>query len=263
MLNEIPEHPRSRKRRIYFLSLIILLDVLIVFSLLFFYPLLTMSPSQSLTSFNWSGYADASDLSNPQPLVTSINSSWTVPTVTSLASGDEAYSAVWIGIGGQFLSDNSLIQAGTEQDSSHARTEYSAWYELLPDNSVAVDSLTISAGDNITTTISLSNSTMNSWLIEIRDVTTGQSFQQNFTYNSSMLSAEWIIEAPTVNNRLRLANFGEVTFTNCAATIGGKVGSIANFPYDDITMNNRQDTQLVTVSPLSADGTSFTLNYVT
>lgn len=263
MLNEIPEHPRSRKRRIYILSLIILLDVLIVFSLLFFYPLLTMLPSQSLTSFNWSGYADTSNLNNPQPLVTSLNGSWTVPTVSSLSSGGEAYSAVWIGIGGQFSSDQSLIQAGTEQDSAHARTEYSAWYELLPDNSVVVNSLTISPGDNITTSISLSNSATNSWLIEIRDITTGQAFQRDFTYASSMLSAEWIVEAPTVNNRLMLANFGEVTFTNCAATIGSKVGSISSFPFADITMNNRQDSQLVTVSPLSANGTSFTLNYVT
>src|SRR5271157_358038 len=263
MMNEIPEHPRSRKRRIYILSIIVLLDVLIVFSLLFFYPLLTMLASQSWTSFNWSGYAVASDLNNPRPLVTSIYGSWTVPTVTGLAPGGEAYSAVWIGIGGQFLSDQSLIQAGTEQDSSRGRAEYSAWYELLPDNPVVVDSLTISTGDKITTIISLSNSEMNSWLVEIRDITNGQSFQRNFTYDSSKLSAEWIVEAPTVNNRLMLANFSEVTFTSCTATIGSRVGSIADFPHADITMNSRQDTQLVTVSPLYANGTSFTLNDVT
>jgi hypothetical protein len=256
---ETPEQPPYTKRRIYAVLLIILLDAMLILALMLFFPFFTGSPNRSLTSFDWAGYAVASDLVNPQPEVTRINASWTVPAVNGPEEG--SFSASWIGVGGQF--DETLIQAGTEQNYVNGHGLYSAWYELLPRNSVTIDSLSLSAGDNITASITLIDPTANTWSIEVNDQTKGQMFQRNFTYNSSRLSAEWIVERPTVGNRIStLADFGEMAFSGCTASLGGKVGTISSFPNIRVTMDNRQDTQLVAVSSLASGGTSFTLNYI-
>ena len=264
MLYEPPEKPPMRKGRIFTILLIILLDSLLVLALILFFPLLIGSTNQRLISSDWSGYAAATNLNNPQPLVTSVDASWVVPKVG--VSIRDSFSATWIGVGGQFSTiDSTLIQTGTEQDSIDGVGTYSAWYELLPNDEVTIASLSISAGDRITASISLSDPTTNTWLIEIHDFTGAadeQSFQDSFVYVSSMLSAEWIMERPTVNNALRnLADFSELTFTGCSATVGGKVETISSLPSIQVTMYT-QNTELTSVSPLAADGSSFTVNYI-
>ena len=64
-----------------------------------------------LVSSNWAGY-----VSERGPF-TSVTGHWTVPSVSTAWYG---FSAVWLGIGG--VSDNDLIQVGTEQDSRNGRT---------------------------------------------------------------------------------------------------------------------------------------------
>lgn len=261
MLYEPPENPPMRKGRIFTILLIILLDSLLVLALILFFPLLTGSANRRLTSFDWAGYVVATDLNNPQPLVTRIEASWTVPRVG--VSIRDSFSATWIGVGGQF--DGTLIQTGTEQDSINGVGTYSAWYELLPNDEVTIASLSVSAGDRITASIYLLDPTANTWLIEIHDFTgaTGErSFQNSFVYVSSMLSAEWIVERPRVNNVLRnLVDFSELTFTSCAATVGGKVVTISSLPFIQVTLYN-QNTDLASVSSLASNGSSFTVNYI-
>ncbi len=211
---------------------------------------------------NWAGYLAASDLVDPGPSVVAVNGSWTVPAVSDI--GSDAFSAIWVGVGGQF--DKTLIQAGTEQDFVGGGPVYSAWYEMLPDNSVTIDGITVSPGDRMEAQISLIDANSNLWSINLIDVTTGQSFQQNFTYTSEQLSAEWIIERPQVNNQLSdLANFSQLTFTDCHATIAERTGSISDFSHSVIEMaaqtRNNQSVQLVSVSSLSSDGTQFTVTY--
>jgi hypothetical protein len=254
---EFPEQGPVKRGRNYAVLLIVLLDSLLVLALIFFFPLFTGSAIRRLTSYDWSGYVVASDLNAPQALVTGINASWIVPVVS--VSEEDSYSAIWIGIGGQF--DSTLIQAGTEQDSVGRLGEYSAWYELLRHSAVTIDSLNISSGDRITASISLLDSNTNRWSIEIHDG--GQVFKKNVVYPSSMLSADWIVERPTVNNQLTtLANFGEITLAGCTATIGGKVGNVSSFPSIQVTMYNRQNTELTSVSLFTSKDSSFTVNYL-
>jgi serine protease inhibitor len=59
-----------------------------------------------------------------------------------------------------------------------------------------------------------------------------------------------------------LANFGNVTFTDSRATMNSSVGTISNFPFIQVIMQNRQNVQLVNVSSLSSDGSSFTVTYL-
>lgn len=214
---------------------------------------------------NWAGYivATATDLHSAEPNVTEVSASWTVPTVQP--APQDLYSAVWIGIGGEF--DSTLIQCGTRQDSVGGQTTYSAWYELLPGNSVRIRQISISPGDQMQATIKLADVTSDSWFLNITDVTTGRSFQNTFTYASSQLSAEWILERPNVNNVLSsLADFDKVTFTNCTATIGTQKGDINSFPALQIVMYRQIATpenaqQLADVSPVSENGAEFFVIY--
>jgi len=224
------------------------------------------SPSPAYrTASNWAGYVAESDLQTPQPNVTGVSGSWTVPAITQ--SENDTFSAVWVGVGGQ--SDQTLIQCGTEQDSIGGRLFYSAWYEVLPRNAVTIRSVPVSAGDQIQASLQLTNDTLNEWTLSIVDLTSGHQFQNSFSYASSRNSADWIIERPSVNNVVStLSNFGNITFTNCQATLGSVLGGIGSFPHFKIVMysstaSDTNPTQLTDVSDLNLDGTSFTVSYLT
>lgn len=180
----------------------------------------------------------------------------------SVSQGN-TFSATWIGIGG-LQGDATLIQTGTEQDSIGGSETYSAWYELLPHDAVTISTVDVSAGDEITASINLVDSATNLWSIEIEDITTSQMFKENFFYASSRLSAEWIVERPAVGSSSfsTLANFGSVTFTDSRIIMNNTVGTISNFPFARVIMENRQNRKLVTVSSLSSDGSSFTVTYL-
>jgi hypothetical protein len=208
---------------------------------------------------HWSGYMVASDIQNRSAVVSSVSASWTVSAVK--ASENDTLSSAWVGIGG--YGEKTLIQTGTEQQCTNGQVTYFVWYELLPDYLVRIRNMHIRPGDTITASINLINENTKTWSIEINDVTRGERFEKALFYNSSRLSAEWIVERPTVNGTIStLADFGNVTFSECKATIGGKTGAISNFSYAQLVMYTPQNVQLVTVSPINGDGSSFTVNYL-
>jgi hypothetical protein len=220
---------------------------------------LRTSQVSSIESLDWAGYTVTESGSSSQQEVTGVSASWTVPAVAFSAS--DTYSAAWIGIGG--FVDKTLIQTGTEQDSINGQPVYSVWYEMLPADSTTIDTINVSPGDVISASIRLLNSNTHEWSIQISDVTNGQGFNQNFVYNSTRLSAEWILERPTVNNKLSsLADFGSVTFRDMSVTVNQSDGAIANFPFSQVVMNNQQSVQLASVSTISANGSSFTVTYL-
>jgi hypothetical protein len=219
-----------------------------------------------LNDTNWAGYITASDLNNPQPTISRVSASWTVPAVS--VSSIDTFSAIWIGIGGFF--DQTLIQIGTEQDSIQGKSEYSAWVELLPQNSITIDTIMVSPGDLINASIQLVDPAKDEWLVQISDLTANQEFTDNFFYPASQLTADWIVERPEVGSpRSRdtltaLADIGKIGFTSCQTRIGNASGAIGSFPniqstmYDNV-MNTTDAgvTQLTTVSNLTDDGSSF------
>jgi hypothetical protein len=256
-------HHGKKRLRTNLIFLVVLWVVLLVLSLTVLSsvirPFLRTLQTQSVVSLDWSGYAVASSLIGQQPVVVGVNGSWVVPHVT--VSAEDKFSAVWIGIGGQL--DKTLIQCGSEHDSINGATQYMLWYEMLPDNSITIPEITVSPGDVINASINLVSGTSNEWLIEISDVTKGQSFRQTFAYNSSQLTAEWVVERPTVNSQVSsLADFGSVKFTGAHATLGSTVGTIRDFSNYEIVMQDLQNNQLVSVSRVSDDGMSFTVNFV-
>src|SRR5579871_2272822 len=118
---------------------------------------------------NWSGYS-LENFSTGQTY-SSASASWTVPKVTFqepaqtchtlhergfsatqrcfAQSVDMEYSSTWVGIGGTCenanctRTDNTLIQLGDRKSvAADGTTQYYAWYELLPRNSVVILSST-------------------------------------------------------------------------------------------------------------------------
>ncbi len=186
--------------------------------------------SDTLYSTNWAGYAQPNYQTNTT--YTSASFSWVVPAVTfgkenSKSQTVEA-SAIWVGIGGFCENaacsavDSSLIQMGTAQEVNNAgQTLYYAWYETLPQAEVAF--AYVSPGDHITTLLEcLANckaGVTQTWEIVMADVTQGWKASGTLSYKSSLLSAEWIVEAPSNSNGTvyPLADFGTVTLSGLVA----------------------------------------------
>lgn len=225
-------------------------------------PTPTSNPLQTpvdQASLNWAGYAAAYNFSDPQPVVTGVSGSWVVPQVQ--VSVNDSFSAVWVGIGGTFR--RTLIQAGSEQDCVGGVVSYSAWYELLPFDSVTITDMDVSPGDTIVASISLANSLLDTWSIELDDLSTGQNFSQSFFYGSSRLSAEWVVERPDINGALsQIANFGSVSFSNCTVVVSGRSGGFGYFALQRDFMYNMKGNRLVDVSSYFNNGSSFTANYL-
>jgi hypothetical protein len=110
--------------------------------------------------------------------------------------------------------------------------------------------------------------------VSITDTTKQQSFStQGSVSNAARSSAEWIAEAPSSYfGVLPLANFGKVNFGydstsvagTCSATVAGVTGTIGSFgsAVQEITMVSRRGATKATPSPLSTDGTSFNVTWV-
>lgn len=154
-------------------------------------------------SSNWSGYNIGIDYPQVPTGTTfsSVSAEWTVPAATQHTPGQAEDSATWIGIGGGCVTDNctvtdnTLIQAGTEQDvSASGQASYDAWWEIIPEPQTQV-SLPVQAGDTVKVTIS-ETSTPGDWSIVIDNVTTGNAFSTTTPYASSKDTVEWIEETP-------------------------------------------------------------------
>jgi len=156
------------------------------------------------TSGNWAGYI----IENGP--YTSVSGQWVVPTVSSSQSG---FSAVWLGVDG--VTNSHLIQVGTEQDSYFGHTRYSAWWEILPAPAVELTGYHVHPGDHISASVKKLSSTR--WQITIADAT-HWTYTTTRTYSGKGTSAEWIVEAPTVNDRQSsLAKHGPVVFDRLLA----------------------------------------------
>ncbi len=218
----------------------------------------SVSVPVSLKSPQWSGYVAMSNLLLRESVVTIVTGSWIVPSIEP--SAKDAFSSVWVGVGG--FGEGSLVQTGTGQQSVNGIVAYYAWYEFLPNRAVIIPDFKVMPGDEVTASVKLADPAKNIWTVEFRDVTREATFSKNFVYRSSRLSAEWVVESPSINGSVTdLANFGSVTFSGCFATIANATGAISDFPGYQLVMYDSKDVQLVDVSSLTADGAGFTVTY--
>ncbi len=227
---------------------------------------------QTSSSLNWAGYVAYTNATAPRPVITAVSGAWTVPSVP--ATMDPRLSAAWIGIGGFFASDGTLIQVGTDANSSNFRAEYYAWYEVLPAASVAIPCLTILPGDRVSASVRLTGT--NLWTVDL--VTDGagggwgtcastanpNEFRLTLPYASRQLSAEWVVERPAlcldVCRFATLSDFGSVTFADATYVAGGLPRTISEagpWTYEVVAMVNSRLVPLLTVPVSGAPGSSF------
>jgi len=163
-----------------------------------------------------------------------------------------------VGLGGSTTGD--LIQAGTEARAfTNHPPRYEAWIELLPGLMRAVP-FAVHPGNAISVAITGQGS--NRWSIAFTNHSTGQSFQTIETYQSTLSSAEWVVERPSYGGELqKLANFGAIEMTNASAERKGQTVSLAQTGAAPLNMVDRTGHVIATISGLGSDGRSFTVTH--
>ncbi len=214
-------------------------------------------------SLNWAGYA----VTGPAGSVTDVKGSWIVPTA-DCSSTPNSYSSFWLGIDG--YSSSTVEQTGTSSDCNGNSPSYYAWYEFYPKFGYKIP-MQVSPGNVISAEVKYTGK--GQFTVSIANLNTSQSFSKSAKVSQAqMSSAEWIAEAPWSGGVLPLANFGTAYFgldktgvssTNYA-TVGGSAGNISSFgsSVQSITMVSNSGATKANPSPLSTDGTSFAVQWV-
>jgi WD40 repeat protein len=179
-------------------------------------------------SSNWAGYV-ASASTRAGSRFSSVSGSWTQPRA-NCSGGAEAYSAVWVGLGGAHENARALEQIGTDADCTRSGSpRYASWYELPPAAPVSLP-LSVHPGDEMSASVTVKGHDVT---LRIRDLSTGARLSRTVRVSSvDVSSAEWIVEAPSVcfSSRfcatLPLTNFGTVDFLSATATAQGHTGAI-------------------------------------
>lgn len=203
-------------------------------------------------SSNWSGYTAARNKGD----YTAVGASW---TVTKLAATTTLMTdAAWVGIGGSKSKD--LIQAGTHSAVQNGRTQYWAWYEMLPDYQVVIP-LAVNGGDEVE--VSLTEIADDVWFLLFINKTTGAQFGKALEYSSKRTTADWIQEMPVVYTRdgvqayAPLSEFGAVTFTSAYAAIDGERKGISALRPSAVTMVSKLNRRVVLATPGEIGGEGF------
>jgi hypothetical protein len=159
-------------------------------------------------SSNWSGYVHTGG----GPYI-GVTGTFNVPQIYPVSNDTD--TAEWVGIGGAMPNDPSIIQAGIdEQYVASINTYYVVpWVELFPAPAYRLP-IGVNPGDSIT--VSMQQVSIGQWNWAVKDNTNGQAYGSGASFNGALLSAEWIVEAPSssgTGNTYTLGNFTPVTFS--------------------------------------------------
>jgi hypothetical protein len=173
-------------------------------------------------STNWAGYAvTGTEADGSTTQFTSISARWVQPRARC-SRGNPAYSAFWIGLGGNSDQSQALEQIGTSADctASGVRRNY-MWYEIVPAPAVPLR-LKVKPGNVVAASVAVSGTTV---ILQIRNLTRKTRTARRLQFPTpDLTSAEWIAETPSTCDSLGrcrtlpLANFGHVSFTRVATT---------------------------------------------
>jgi len=153
---------------------------------------------------------------------------WVVPDVDAPTENQWYYCSSWVGIDGDGGSGD-VCQAGIASQvyrsgSSLIRYFY-PWWEWFPESEVGITTLPIGPGDMVTALLCAQpGAGATTATVYFSNVTTGASTSVTLSAPGTTRlvgnSAEWIVEAPTVNGQQSLmADFGEVFFSACEANL--------------------------------------------
>src|SRR5215471_12092508 len=172
----------------------------------------------SLTSTNWSGYAD---IACPTCSLRYVSADFTVPHLNAAKSPDNSWASHWVGLDG--ATNNTVEQVGIDTYVSGGVDYYYAWYEMFPAATQAY-SLAASPGDNIQVSVYTLNG---AYYLSLNDTTLGAGFTATATVPAGSTgqnkSAEVITEAPAEVSgssliQLPLADYGQVNYNSATVT---------------------------------------------
>jgi hypothetical protein len=219
------------------------------------------------TSGNWSGF----ELRGPTGTYDWVTGLWNVPSVTG-ESNSHTYSAFWIGLDGDGVSD--LVQAGTEQENYNFNfwfftisiSVYYAWTEFLPQQATEqqISNFPINPGDEIFCEVWMGNAGSAPTLsgafgvLLVENLTTSESTTVYTPVGTTVVGgseAVWIMERPSLGTALTdLADYASARMFNAYARKAGSGRGRGYVPYQgannlQITMINGATT-LSTVTPI-------------
>jgi hypothetical protein len=203
----------------------------------------------STTNSLWSGYA-----SSPGSGVTAVGGTWVEPKV----SGPGATST-WVGIDG--YGGSTVEQIGVATSVVNGTTVYTPWVEFFGDTtgykadgvtptnpgkffyqtslSTLGSTLSVHPGDTISGAVSLVQGTNNTFLLQMTDKPASGGAVEVFSTTQTLQyvvpnlgTAEWIVENPNgglypgTKTPQPLADFGQVGFSGCWATVNSSTSGI-------------------------------------
>jgi hypothetical protein len=205
---------------------------------------------------NWAGYVDTGDT------FTVASATWIVPQA-NCGFLETSSSATWIGIDG--FNESTVEQIGTDSNCVLGQGEYWAWWEMYPGGPQAIGVPTVSyvvyAGDTMSARV-VSTGAPGWYQLSIQDETEGWTYvTTQYAANALGMTAECMEEQPAAGG-LPFTNFGSVTFNQCRTTGSDGIATpIWDHPNQAVNMTSGS-TQKATVSPLSEDGTTFTVTWL-
>jgi hypothetical protein len=210
----------------------------------------------SVSSYNWSGYADSSTTANT---FTGVSATWRQPA--TVCSPEQELTAYWVGLDG--YSTATVEQDGTLAYCFEGVAYYYSWYELYPAGSVTVGS-TVQPGDVISASVHRSGTSYRLSLTDFSNPANSFSTVQSCTTCENE-SAEWIAERPAFPIGITpLTFFRSWNPVGAVQTSNGAKGPISSGPNPaQITMLDATGTYaLDNVSGLYARGTSFVAHWL-
>jgi hypothetical protein len=216
----------------------------------------TTNTTHELLSDNWAGAILIADVATYE----SVTATFTVPVPESTVEGEEQCASAWVGIDGDTC-DTAILQTGIDLCALDGEIGFDAWFEFFPAVSEDFDDITISNGDVITLTATVTSAT--SGTLEIINESTGVGVLATVSSTASLcqFNAEWIVEdfeecEGSDCFLVPFADFGVVEFTGAqATTISGGIQTAGEAQTIDIV----QDVQL-TASGVS--GTVVVVEYI-
>lgn len=137
---------------------------------------------------------------------TSVAAHWVQPSAK--CTSPTASALFWVGLDG--ITSATVEQIGTEVVCTASTPAYHAWYEVYPAPPVIL-SEAVEPGDEIAASVVYT--APSKYTLTITDATRGWTSTVVKSLTAARTSAEIFVEGPGAGGTL--ANFGEVSFTNC------------------------------------------------
>lgn len=219
----------------------------------------------NFTTQNWAGYIARNPTDSDTTSFNSVEASWTVPAVTCDANNIED-ALFWVGLDG--WNNGTVEQDGIEASCVDGTITYNAWWEEFPFNNVETE-FAVSAGDSIHASVNFDSST-SEFVFSVEDLTSGQSFTQDFACQPGLTctrsSAEVITEDNNISNlEPTLPDYGTASYNSISVTgADGHTGPITDpeWQFDKSDEVSAFGVTKQVTSALGADGASFSTTWV-